>query len=268
MVRKRKAGEPQENHAALTQRIKHLCDLEWEGYVTRMAADLSISHPVMSRVLAGDQPPPTKLLVSLARRPKINIRWVMSGLGEPLHEGHAGRGSGCFAPLANKFLLGPPDEHPEGLSGATLPVPEAFASATVYWVRLAGDDPLVKAASERVQAGDHLLVECSTEWTQRGERLEGRLVVVRSFDKKQKTVLARVAQGPIDYYEQPHLYELTVFGQPMKVVLDTTPAEAGKDRPRRDRRTTSDKSTPQGETSPRLGIEDVVGVCILLMRLW
>src|SRR4051812_7212842 len=95
--------------APLTRRIGLLLRLVWAGNRSAMARDLGVSHPVISRVAAGQQEPPGKLLLALAGRPTVNLRWLFLGEGEPLNPRDPAAAGGRFAPVATRLLPGPPD---------------------------------------------------------------------------------------------------------------------------------------------------------------
>src|SRR4051812_34097542 len=114
MARSRKTEEPSEEGTPLTARIRHLCEIVWDGNKSKMGRDLGgISHPVMSRVLSEQQAPPGNLLEALAKWPGLNVRWLFAGEGEPLSERNLGWGGGHFCPVARELLPGPPENHPE-----------------------------------------------------------------------------------------------------------------------------------------------------------
>ena len=104
---RRAEADESEKGSEITARLRHLRDLIWDGNNSRMGRELgNISHPVISRVLAGDQPPPGKLLEALAKWPGLNVRWLFAGEGEPLNERGLGAGGGHFSPIARELLPG------------------------------------------------------------------------------------------------------------------------------------------------------------------
>src|SRR5581483_10391369 len=213
MGRKREQKESGEPLSPLAQRIKHLCDELWGGNKSEMGRELGISHPVMSRVLAGTQPPPGKLLEALAKREGMNLRWLFAGEGDFRGEQGTGAGGGHFCPIASSLLPGKPADHPERLTFTTLPVASAFYSETAYWYRVGPEHPIVKARPARVAQGDFLLIETSDQWTCRPEAFRGRLVVVRIYGPRESGNVALGVVGPEeDYFAEGARFDVNVFG--------------------------------------------------------
>jgi hypothetical protein len=260
MGRKRQQEEPGEPLSPLAQRIKHLCDELWQGNISRMGRKLGISHPVLSRVLAGTQPPPGKLLEALAKREGMNLRWLFAGEGDFRGEQDIGVGGGHFCPIASSLLPGKPADHPERLTFTTLPVASAFFSETAYWYRIGAEDPIVKARSVRVAANDYLLIETGEQWTRRPEAFCGRLVVIRKYTtlKSRENVLGVVGQDE-DYFADGSPYEVTLFGGEEKVTLYSawTREAAAQHR----------KGSGGDGGESELFLDDLVGVCIQLVRI-
>ena len=260
MGRKRRQEEPGEHLSPLAQRIKHLCDQLWQGNMSRMGRDLEISHPVMSRVLAGTQPPPGKMLDALAKRPGMNLRWLFAGEGDFRGEQGIGAGGGHFCPIASSLLPGKPADHPERLTFTTLPVAGAFFSETAYWYRIGAVDPVMKVRPMRVSANDYLLIETSDQWTRRPEAFRGRLVVIREYAplQSQKVFLA-VMGAEEDYFADGSPYEVTLFGEEAKRHLYS---EWTREAAARHQRVSGGESE-----SADLFLDDLVGVCIQLVRI-
>src|SRR5262249_7819585 len=185
----------------LTARLNLLCKSIWKGNRSRMAKDLGISQPVMSRVLAGQQAPSTKLLEALARWPRLNVRWLFNGEGEPLRDRGLGDGGGHLGPVASQLLPGSPQGHPELLTGLSLAVATAYYSPTSYFFRLESRDPLVSARGSRTAAGDYLLVETSHDWIARPPAFRGRLGVFRCPDRA-GLIIGRIARDVEDPFAE------------------------------------------------------------------
>lgn len=66
----------------ICRRIDNLLRRIWRGNVAQMARDLKVSHPAMSRVLAG-QIPSGKILQKLAEYQDVNAAWLLTGKGRP-----------------------------------------------------------------------------------------------------------------------------------------------------------------------------------------
>src|SRR5262249_10987405 len=143
-------------------------------------------------VLRGVQEPPGKLLEALARWPGVNVRWLFAGEGEPLSERNLWAGGGRFLPIADHLLPGEPRAHPELLTWASFPVPDALYSATAYWFLVSGGHPILKDRQARVKAGDYLLIETAATWTRRIEAMRGRLCALQTPRPGATVVLGRV----------------------------------------------------------------------------
>lgn len=259
MGRKRRQEETGEPLSPLAQRIKHLCDELWEGNMSSMGRELGISHPVMSRVLAGTQPAPGKMLEALAQREGMNLRWLFAGEGDFQGEQRIGAGGGHFCPIASSLLPGKPADHPERLTFTTLPVASAFFSETAYWYRVGADDLIVKARSARVAAGDFLLIETSENWTRRPEAFRGRLAVIRDYATRgSRKVALGVVEPDEDYFADGSPYEVHVFGEDDgRQLYSAWTREAAQQR----------KGAVTEVGPADLFLDDLVGVCIQLVRI-
>src|SRR5262245_59871342 len=109
-----------------------------------MAEALGSSHPVVSRVLRGEQDPPGKLLEALAKWPGVNVRWLFAGEGEPSSDRNLFGGGGCFCPVSKMLLPGPPAAHPETLTWTSFPVADALYTETAYFFQVPPDDAIVR----------------------------------------------------------------------------------------------------------------------------
>src|SRR5262245_59192177 len=71
----------------LAARMRWLAERLWQNNQARLAAELRVSPPVISRVLTGKQPPTGKLLAALLScHPEVNLHWLLTGGGQPLSE--------------------------------------------------------------------------------------------------------------------------------------------------------------------------------------
>jgi hypothetical protein len=217
-----------------------------------MAKATSISHPVLSRVLRGQQDPPGKLLEILARWPEMNLRWLFAGEGEPLSERNLWAGGGRFLPIADRLLPGPPKEYPELHTWTSLPVADALFSQTAYWFRVPDNHPVIKKKRE-VRTGDYLLVETAHNWTRKLEAVRGRLCALELKRPGSQEVILSEIKRDVDYFENS--YQVETFGS-----FDDTrfvPEEAG-----------GDEVTGRAGEVVHFRFPNVVGVCIKLDRIF
>jgi hypothetical protein len=224
-----------------------------------MGRKLGISHPVMSRVLAGTQPPPGKMLEALARQPGMNLRWLFAGEGDFRGEQRIGAGGGHFCPIASNLLPGKPADHPERLTFTTLPVASAFYSETAYWYRVGAENPIVKARPVRVAQGDYLLIETSDQWTRRPEAFRGRLVVLNAYGSHEgRNIVLGVVGSEEDYFAAGAPCGVNVFGEETgRQLYSAWTREIAQQRK---------EVVAEGGTAD-LFLDDMVGVCIQLVRI-
>ena len=117
----------------------------------------------MSRLLAGQQMPTFRVIEALAKRAEVNIRWFLTGEGEPFHEVGSGLGVGRFRPIAEELLPGPPEQSLGLLGGLSYPVAEAFFQRRATGI--APREALSCSTYEKVLGGDLLLMETDPRWT-------------------------------------------------------------------------------------------------------
>lgn len=236
-------------------RMVWLLEHVWYNNVTQMARDLDVSQTALSRVLAG-QMPSGKMLEGLGSRVDINLRWLLTGQGEPLAQPGRSIGGVCW-PLVTRLLPGEPHDFPELLGHMTLPAASPFLLESAYWYQVAADAPIVVDKTSGVDVGDYLLIEASARW-RRLEVYRGRLVVLRSGNGNE-AILAKVALHE-DPVELPELqYELHRFGVSDKAHL----------LPDLSRETAAPKvrSTKSKEAGTRFYADDVIGVVLQLTRI-
>ena len=256
---------PLDAAAPLTRRIEQLLRLEWAENKSAMARALGVSQPVISRVTSGRQEPPASMLLALAKQPRMNLRWLFLGEGEPLTQRDLGAGGGRFCPVARRLLPGAPGDFPHLLEGASRPVADAFYSDTAYWFAVPPDCPLAAEEEEKVKAGDFLLMETSPEWTRRVERMYFRVIALRQGGGGEDTfLLGRLGWGEADPLETPDCCPLRVFGRSQEALLESRRACEGEAEPRPTGKAKGSAKKPP--PPPRYRLDDVVGVCMVLQR--
>jgi hypothetical protein len=263
MRKKEEKEEMPGDISPLARRIDVLAERLWGRNKSKMKKDLGISHPVLSRVLRGLQEPPGKLLEALAKWPRVNARWLFLGEGEPLSERYLWAGGGRFLPIADCLLPGPPADHPQLLTGTSLPVADAQFSETAYWFRIPPDCPILRAKGhrvkkgDRVKAGDFLMVETGSGSTQNLDRVRGQLCAFTLPDSHGRKVILGEVDASADpdgdriYFFPEINYPVETYGVLASACfLPTT------------------LSSKEGEENAvQFRIENVVGVCILLNRV-
>jgi len=259
-VARRKITENAEGDSGIALRLKHLRDERFGGNSSRMARELGISHPVISRVLSGDQPPPGKLLEAAAKVPGLNIRWLLAGEGESFTDRGLGDGGGHFCPIARALLPGDPKSHPELMTQTSLAVATAFYAPSAYWFVVPKGHPIIKGSGNKVSVGDYLLIETVAQWTRRQTAFEKRLCVF-TLDGQSEPILARV--GSEDYFAVGEIKDVVPFWLPSSVDMPSNAEmQLFVDRPASEDRPLTGVSDPY-----RLYRNDLVGVCRMLCRL-
>jgi hypothetical protein len=249
--------------AQLTERMQVIAERVWQGNQARMAEDLGVSRPVISRVLTGKQQPTGKLLAALLRRhPDVNLHWLLSGHGEPFIEPGVEVGGGRLRPVVDDLLPGPPDEHPGLLSGLGYPVAAAFDAPSRYWYRIPAGAAVLRrteeialGGAEKIASGDLLLVETSEKWTRRWGAVIGKFCAIRhGKGRRERILLGQVDATGNVYIEDYETFRVDLFGEEGKAWLVVADTPAGVEVGRR---------AVSGEV---IVLEQVVGVCVLLER--
>jgi hypothetical protein len=253
MARRRRDREDQASQ--LTERMQLIAERVWHGNQARMADELDVSPPVISRVLSGKQPPTGKLLAALLRRhPEVNLHWLLSGQGEPFVEPGGAAGGGRLRPVVDKLLPGPPKEHPGLLSGLGYPVAAAFDAPSRYWYRVP-DGAAVLKAPEQVDSDDLLLVETDERWTRRWGDVIGKFCAFRrGKGRRERILLGKVEPTRNVYIEDYETFRVEIFGEEGGAWLVVADTPAGVEAGRR---------AVSGDV---IVLEQVVGVCVLLER--
>jgi transcriptional regulator with XRE-family HTH domain len=256
MIRKGRDEDRADISPELHARIVELSNLVWEGNRSRMARDVDIDQPTISRVLTGQQKPSAKLLEKLATWPGVNVGWFLLGQGEPVLAPGMQAGVGGYRPLLDELLPGPLAEHGDRLSGVSYPVAAAFDTKTSYWYRVQPKSPVTRS-NHKVGVGDLLLVETDATWTRRGDAVLGKFCVFNiPAGKKRIALLAHVSSWcksnpPMDPFEQ---YKVDTFGEPGEVSLIIP--EAGKE----------EESADLSLSGMCVSLDQVVGACLKLER--
>lgn len=163
------------------ERFKDFLDLKYVGNQSVAASKLGISQPALSRVAAGDQLPSGKLLLALSRKTEINLDWLFAGRGDMLlPKGAPGLGNKVLqTPIVNRPLPGPPDAHPDLLSGELLAGCGFGLRHGQYWLRIQRGEPITRAEGEKVREGNLILMETDRSLFPEPEQIFEQLCVVR-----------------------------------------------------------------------------------------
>ncbi len=254
--------------AAKTDRRNQLCerfafvrDHLFNGRTREMARHLNVTHSVISKVCRGQQGPGDQLLARLSDHPRVNTRWLLEGIGDPLLPVTSGT-----LPVSNAILPGPPGIHRGMLSGERYPVAADLERDSRYWLRQADDLPNVS-----MLAGDLLLVETDSDQLARLDLVHRKLCAVTICqDDTPIFVLASV------FIERGKM-RANFLVRPGSPLVSTEPPKRKKPPRRRiGRLKGNDEGKSAGgkarrpdvraDTETIIGIEDIVGLVLLLER--
>jgi len=180
MPRSPKAPDP-----SLAKRFLYYLDTVFRGNQSVMAERLGCSQAVISKIKTGRQPPGQQLLSALARHPKINPAWLLTGEGEPLLAAPDDDG-GWPVPISRHILPGPLDHHRRELPGHSIPVAGSLFQGSRYFLEISVGMPVIAQADEQFKPGDLLLIETEVAgWLHAPASLAGKLVSVWDAEKRQ-----------------------------------------------------------------------------------
>jgi len=182
----------------------------WGGNQRKMAEDVGVTQPAISKVVRGDQPPGRRLLELVAADPKVNPDWVLRGVGGPTPApAPEATGGDWMVPVAGCILPSHPRRHAALFTGARLPVATFYRSESRYLLAVQRGDPVVRAEGERVAPGDHLLMEADRDiWLSNRMVLVGKLVALRLGGERG----ADYALGRADMNPATRELKFTCFG--------------------------------------------------------
>ncbi len=185
--------------ATIGGRFEHLLKHAWGGRQREMAADLGVTQGLISKVARGEQAPGPKLIEALAAHPKVNARWLLEGVGEPLAAPDRTLPTGDLSlPVSRCILPGHPENHASLLTGFRFQV-ETLLRPSAYLLEVQADAPVIRVPELRVAAGDLLVMETDRGvWLSNRMVLVGKLVALRlGGDHGVDFVLARVRSDPM-----------------------------------------------------------------------
>jgi hypothetical protein len=276
------------------------------GDQSQMAAETGMSQPQISLVVRGERSPGAKMLSALAKDPRLNRRWVLEGIGEPL------AASGTVdqpvdrrnLPVASCLLPVSPQVNAGMLSGATFSVAESFCKKSRYFYKVQNTDPAVRAGLD-IKANDLLLFETDPSyWRPNLNVLLDKLCAIRlRFHFGTVCMLARAkpvsGQHELNFEvlggsferdaDQPKLYNKFTIkydirngrcieveqtqdeSQPSESVPHVVADEREAQLPSAIRPTSPSADETQHARSSPVGsappsVDDVAGLCLLLVR--
>jgi hypothetical protein len=213
------------------------------------------------------------LIENLGCDPRVDPSWLLRGKGTPL-----GAAIAHALPIAREILPGLPEHHQHRLCGETFSLAAHLCRPSRYWLEIQPDDPVLRS-SLRLNARDLLLMETDRGAFPVPDRLVHDLCGVRATVEGQITLkLGRVDYLPGDEETGPAHIEVDLFDLvPADVKCDVALREF-RGRLRRfesfyrlEKRHGKNVKVPVSEHElfpplPTITYEDVVGVCILMVR--
>lgn len=155
-------------------KVGFLLEHRWGGNQRRMSKDLGVSQGLVSKIVRGLQAPGKQFLERLARQPGINPNWLLQGTGSPFPLPNDGT-----LPIAFAVLPGPPLDFPHLLTEQRHPVARPLDRPTRYWMQIQSTTPTLNDSSLCLLAGDLVLMETDSAWTNRLDFVVGRLCGIR-----------------------------------------------------------------------------------------
>jgi hypothetical protein len=157
--------------------VKWLVEVVSKGNRSAFADSVGVSHPTISKVVAG-KPPGRKLLTLIAQHLKIASDWLLTGEGRPFRD-EAEKGGCSWVPVSATLLPGAPQDSPDLVSREWVIDCRHLFRPSQYWYRLSGDEPILREPSRGFLVCDLILLESDRRQFPREARLADALCVVR-----------------------------------------------------------------------------------------
>lgn len=274
MARKRKKpGEQSGEGWETADRVRWLLETHWKRSRSEMATAIKMSVTGLIKVVTRQQQPGRQLLTAIVSNSDVNPMWLLTGQGPPFTSGGL--------PVADEVLPGPPARYPHVLTDRKVDHLRDLFSPSRYWLRLRRSEPVTQMKGMNIQANDLLLLETDRALFPPREQLRLKLCVVTIEKGDQcRLTLAQVMYHDPDYeegrewieadtFERPQVTTLTIVedspGEPMRVFKRLISHEKPK-KPGRLRRRTPLSASDTRRTLTSICYDDIVAVCVLLVR--
>ncbi|MFQ3594202.1 MAG: hypothetical protein SNJ82_13565 [Gemmataceae bacterium] len=239
-----------------------------------MAKAIGVSVTGLVNVVTGPQQPGRRLLTAIVEHSDVNPSWLLTGKGRPFLS--------SALPVAGQALPGSPQDHPDLLLDEKVEDLGDLYSPSRYWLKVGPKEPVLRDRGRKVMAGDLLLMETDRASFPSTHRLDMRLCVVRVLGKQPPEYkLAELAYQAEDGEGAPERLEADTFDIGIQViertVIDRMP-DGEFQVSRRELRQLEAKGPDQRPRfvpfrpedvdylSLRIGLSDIVAVCILIVR--
>jgi len=212
----------------------------YSGSQAHLAVDAGVSSSLVSRVLNGRQNPPLELLESVARKPGISLRWLITGVGQMLKNEEPD----FFLPRSSQLLPGQVDRHYD-LCNGVIPVTKNSFRPTRYF--------FVVSKSQRIgdlvlKRGDTLLIETDVEICKAPQK--NQILVVLDPDTRDPQLTAGATSSGLP--------PLPIGGRHTRNVNLRNSGTQGE----------AEVPSELEESEVPRELKEVVGVCISFERKW
>lgn len=247
----------------IADRIQRVYERVFGGNQSRMARSLSLSQPVVSRVLSGRQLPSRRMIEALASHPAVNSEFLLGGHGDPEAKPSPVPTEGL--PVAVCPLPGLPAHYRQFLTGQYVTCCD-LVTDTRYLVEITPASSLAQSPELCIAPGDWLVIETDPVALRVPALLDGRLCLVAPRTGNRKDVdfvRVRVAYGTGALFGTPigavqaEIPPRTGVHRHRGLVFDEPPAKPSRPK-------TAEKRDEYG--SHRLSFEEIVGVVVELRR--
>jgi hypothetical protein len=164
-------------------RVLWLIDHRFRGNRSALAEALGLSHTAVLKVVGG-RPPGHKFITAAVEHVGVNPNWLVAGQGAPFQDAAGAQHIPVGLPIARTPLPGPPQRHPDLLTGVMKEDAGVTYSPSRYWLRLARSQPLLRDSARGFRWGDFLLMEADRTRFPRERAFYNELCVLRVDPKK------------------------------------------------------------------------------------
>ena len=255
-------------------RVTWLLAHRHDGNRSAMAKATGVSLTGLIKVVTGQQTPGRRLMEKIVENTDVSPAWLFAGEGQPFRA--------SAIPVVSTCLPGPPD--PPGERGGTADakgvseVADLYAPSR-YWLKLGAAEPAVRSAAANFKAGDLMLMETDRSVIPPAEQLSGRWGVVRIPGRGGPIVrLAELTYTRESDDDGPAYLEAETFvHHPLQVVrtvvdkypdgqLEASERKVYVEQPKGDASNRSRKRWSSSMLQHQVAPNDVVALCILLVR--
>lgn len=252
-------------------RVKWLLASRYDGNRSAMAKATGVSLTGIIKVITGQQNPGRRLMEKIVQTTDVSPAWLFAGEGQPL--------KGTALPVAIGCLPGPPTEGHALLTDERVSELTDLYSSSRYWLKLGAAEPVVKATGITFHTGDLMLMDTDRTKFPSDEELNQQWGVVRIPRRGGSRVqLAALTYNRESEDNGPAHLEAETFEDFPRVItrvtvdlypngrLDASERTVWLKQPKGDDSNPSNQAWTSSGFSHQVAYEDVVAVCVLLVR--